>query len=89
MQPYTQELRKMEDEADALEALKKEGFVQLPDCLQEDAAAELEDLTSKFVTREQASGRNLLAWAKNERNKRKRARKAQRKARKGNRAKKA
>ena len=63
-----------------------ERFTQVPERLQGDARAQLgEDLVSRFVTRKQASGRNLLAWAKNERNKRKRARKAARKSRKGNR----
>lgn len=81
MQPYTQELRRM-----AEEAALPEGFVKVPKRLQPDARAQLgDDLVSRFVTRKQASGRNLLAWAKNERNKRKRARKAARKARKGNR----
>lgn len=78
MQPYTQELmKKLEGE------LTPEGFVEVPERLRSDAAEQLgEHLVSRFVTRKQESGRNLLAWAKNERNKRKRARKAARKARK-------
>lgn len=64
--------------------LTPEGFMEVPERLKSDAREQLgENLISRFVTRKQASGRNLLAWAKNERNKRKRARKAARKARKG------
>lgn len=63
-----------------------ERFTQVPERLQGDAKEQLGDsLIGKYATRKQLGGRNLLAWAKNERNKRKRERKAQRKARKKNR----
>ena len=68
-----------------LEKMNKDwldAFKKVPRELKTDAEQELGNQEKVVVDRSRQSGRNLLAWAKNERNKRKRARKAAKKARK-------
>jgi len=60
----------------------RDHFTQVPDQLITDAVEELNGESSTKVTRNSDSGRRLIAWAKNEKNKRKRKRKAQSNARK-------
>jgi hypothetical protein len=83
MQTETRELVKS---LEAIPTDKREGFTQVPKELEQAADEALGSAESVIVDRSTESGRNLLTWSKNERNKRKRARKKQRQARKKNRS---